>query len=48
MVDEKEGTIFARPDAQGAEAAATLKKPALPSREVWDNPILWREMRTWA
>jgi len=19
-----------------------------PSREVWDNPVLWREMRTWA
>ncbi|MHB1038219.1 MAG: ABC transporter permease [Pirellulales bacterium] len=27
-----------------ATAAAALRK----TREVWDNPILWREMRTWA
>ena len=24
------------------------KGPPRTSREVWDNPILWREMRTWA
>lgn len=32
------------------EAAETTTAPLAKkqSREVWDNPILWREMRTWA
>ncbi len=33
------------------DATAVVAKPraaALPSREVWNNPVLWREMRTWA
>ncbi|MDA1050818.1 MAG: ABC transporter permease subunit [Planctomycetota bacterium] len=39
---------------QRAEAArsghvdARSKSAAMKSREVWDNPILWREMCTWA
>jgi ABC-type transport system involved in multi-copper enzyme maturation permease subunit len=32
-----------KPDA----AAAPVQKPGT-SREVWDNPIIWREIRTWA
>jgi hypothetical protein len=30
-----------------AEAADPVRQPGK-TREVWDNPILWREMRTWA
>ncbi|MCH7751410.1 MAG: ABC transporter permease subunit [Planctomycetes bacterium] len=30
-------------DAEGAAVEVSRK-----SREVWDNPILWREIRTWA
>ncbi|MBP85221.1 MAG: hypothetical protein CMJ64_00650 [Planctomycetaceae bacterium] len=39
---------------QAAEAAreghvdARERKASLKSREVWDNPVLWREMCTWA
>ena len=33
-------------------AGSSTEKPVaaaqLPSRRVWDNPIIWREMRTWA
>ena len=29
-----------------SEPTPTQKKPAAPSREVWDNPVLWREIRT--
>jgi hypothetical protein len=28
--------------------AATPSEAALVTREVWDNPIIWRETRTWA
>ena len=41
----------AAPTAAGEAAAATRSVHAAdraPSRPVWDNPILWREMRTWA
>ncbi len=35
--------------AQSQDAPATKAKPvSMPSREVWANPVLWREMRTWA
>jgi ABC-type transport system involved in multi-copper enzyme maturation permease subunit len=39
--------------AEGApkvESAASLKKsrPRSRTRRVWDNPIIWREIRTWA
>ncbi|HXT57359.1 MAG TPA: ABC transporter permease subunit [Pirellulales bacterium] len=30
-----------------AEAAGLARQPGK-TREVWDNPIIWREMRTWA
>jgi ABC-type Na+ efflux pump permease subunit len=34
---------------QSQDAPATKAKPfSMPSREVWANPVLWREMRTWA
>ncbi len=33
------------PDAPRSPLAATAPQP---SREVWDNPVLWREMATWA
>jgi len=48
--DDKEATIFANRRATEetvARPAITTRKPS-PSREVWDNPILWREIRTWA
>ena len=32
-------------EQEGSEAAAVSKRR---SREVWDNPILWREICTWA
>ncbi|HEV2969405.1 MAG TPA: hypothetical protein VGY55_05385, partial [Pirellulales bacterium] len=34
----------------GSEASAVASPHAAPgkSREVWDNPVLWREVRTWA
>lgn len=35
--------------APSQDAPATKAKPvSMPSREVWANPVLWREMRTWA
>ena len=39
---------------EGAEpvAPSAVKKPDVPrrarTRQVWDNPIIWREVRTWA
>ncbi len=41
--DEKAGTIFA-----GRQGTVAATKVAVASRQVWDNPILWREVRTWA
>lgn len=41
----------AQPDAAVAAAAAGTSPhatPHPPHREVWDNPIIWREIRTWA
>jgi len=35
-----------RTEAAGQQRPAA-RKP-LPTRRVWDNPIIWREMRTWA
>ena len=34
--------------AEGKPALAASSKPARRWRHPWDNPILWREMRTWA
>ena len=34
--------------AREGHVDARLRKLDGKSREVWDNPILWREMRTWA
>ena len=41
------------PTGRRAAAAATSdvagrRAAAGPTRRVWDNPILWREIRTWA
>jgi ABC-type transport system involved in multi-copper enzyme maturation permease subunit len=36
----------AAPDA--ASVPLPRKSSASPTREVWDNPVLWREVRTWA
>jgi len=35
-------------DGPGAENAAGPSARASRTREVWDNPIIWREIRTWA
>lgn len=51
VADEKEGTIFERPQEAAAPSATPVAAQAMsaaPSRQVWDNPILWRETRTWA
>jgi hypothetical protein len=46
------GTIENEPTQAKAPAAETVEdRPAAKgerTRRVWDNPILWREMRTWA
>ncbi len=34
--------------AAGERPAAIAAKRAARTRHVWDNPIIWREMRTWA
>jgi ABC-type transport system involved in multi-copper enzyme maturation permease subunit len=34
--------------ARDGHVDARSKRTTTKSREVWDNPILWREMRTWA
>ncbi|MBC8355034.1 MAG: ABC transporter permease subunit [Planctomycetes bacterium] len=34
--------------ARSGHVDARSKSAAMKSREVWDNPILWREMCTWA
>lgn len=34
--------------AASPQAAASVHAAPGKTREVWDNPILWREMRTWA
>ncbi len=50
LADDKEGTIFTGRQSATTEVAApavTTRQPR-PSRAVWDNPILWREIRTWA
>ena len=42
------GRAAAEVDRAGlAPDSAAVEKPAR-TREVWDNPIIWREMRTWA
>jgi ABC-type transport system involved in multi-copper enzyme maturation permease subunit len=34
--------------ARGGHVDARLRTTSQESRKVWDNPVLWREMRTWA
>jgi len=34
--------------SETARPAVTRDAAHVPSRRVWDNPILWREMQTWA
>ncbi|HVX13634.1 MAG TPA: hypothetical protein VHC22_20795 [Pirellulales bacterium] len=36
------------PDKEEDRGEATAPKAKVVSRAVWDNPIIWREMRTWA
>lgn len=43
----RSGTTLVTPD-HSAESAARSTTISAPSREVWDNPVLWREIRTWA
>ena len=35
-------------DGEAEDAGGTAVEVSGKSREVWDNPILWREIRTWA
>ncbi|HJT34245.1 MAG TPA: ABC transporter permease subunit [Pirellulales bacterium] len=39
-------TVMADDETAGPRSAASSKLAV--AREVWDNPILWREIRTWA
>ena len=34
--------------ARSSHIDARQERPESPSREVWDNPVLWREVCTWA
>ncbi len=34
--------------SEAARNSATAAAPRVRTRQVWDNPILWREVRTWA
>lgn len=34
--------------ARSTHIDARQERPETPSREVWDNPVLWREVCTWA
>ena len=34
--------------ARAGHVDARVRRSSEPSREVWDNPVLWREMCTWA
>lgn len=46
-----EGETSRAPSAEAARAGhvdARKREASTKSREVWDNPILWREMCTWA
>ncbi len=36
------------PAESAGTTAASFDVTTVPSRRVWDNPILWREIRTWA
>jgi ABC-type transport system involved in multi-copper enzyme maturation permease subunit len=38
----------ARDAAPGETAVAKVDRPRARTRQVWDNPIIWREIRTWA
>jgi len=38
----------AAPLQQATSSATIQTKPAAHTRRVWDNPVLWREIRTWA
>lgn len=43
--------VMARPTAEGNEAPRIARQSlasASRSRRVWDNPVLWREVATWA
>jgi len=47
----RQKNIFDVADAQkqnSSGATAGLSSSAARTREVWDNPIIWRELRTWA
>jgi ABC-type transport system involved in multi-copper enzyme maturation permease subunit len=49
--DEDGGEPLGARDVEAARAAhvdARVRQIDQQSREVWDNPVLWREMRTWA
>ncbi|MGH7140755.1 MAG: ABC transporter permease subunit, partial [Pirellulales bacterium] len=43
---QEAGRVMPDTEEGAAETPAVSQQPA--AREVWDNPIIWREMRTWA
>jgi ABC-type Na+ efflux pump permease subunit len=45
---EEEEPKFSPEAARAAHVDARVRKIDEKSREVWDNPVLWREMCTWA
>lgn len=47
--DDAAGSRESAAEAQRAEHVdARVRKADGKTRQVWDNPVLWREMRTWA
>lgn len=45
---EPETTTELRAATAGDKAAVAAQWKARPPRRVWNNPVLWREIRTWA
>jgi ABC-type transport system involved in multi-copper enzyme maturation permease subunit len=43
---QETGRIIPDTEEPAAEVKTPVRQPV--AREVWDNPIIWREMRTWA
>jgi ABC-type Na+ efflux pump permease subunit len=54
QIEERGDVLSGDVAAAAAESAraehvdARVRRSSEPSREVWDNPVLWREMCTWA
>jgi ABC-type Na+ efflux pump permease subunit len=46
--DASQDAVSATPSMTNARTAVAIHGSGGKSRQVWDNPVLWREIRTWA